>query len=133
MAEYEELLKKAYGEMPKKSLAKERFEPPPVESFIQGNKTIIRNFDVITTKLRRTPAILAKFFTKELAVPNAVDGGRLILQGKFSDRVLNERLLNFIDRFVMCKECKRPDTNISEEGGVKILVCEACGARSPVK
>lgn len=133
MVDYEELLKKAYEEMPKKSLARERFEPPVISSLIQGNKTIIKNFDVITTKLRRKPALLAKFFAKELAVPNTAEGGRLILQGKFSDRVLNERLMNFIGRYVLCKECKKPDTHIVEEGGVKILVCEACGARSPVK
>ncbi len=130
---YEELLNKAYSTLPTRAVATERFEAPVIESFMQGNKTIIKNFELIVSKLRREPALLIKYLSRELAVPATIDGNRLVLHGKFYDRILNEKLTNFINMYVLCKECKKPDTKLTEFEGVKMLVCEACGARGPVK
>jgi translation initiation factor 2 subunit 2 len=130
---YEDLLSKAYSKLPTKAVATERFEPPTIESFMQGNKTIVKNFDMIVSKCRREPGLLVKYLSRELAVPATVDGGRLVLHGKFYDRILNEKLNNFINTYVLCKECKKPDTKLVDYEGVKMLVCEACGARGPVK
>ncbi|MBM3229925.1 translation initiation factor IF-2 subunit beta, partial [Candidatus Parvarchaeota archaeon] len=50
------------------------------------------------------------------------------------DRAINEKLSDFINSYVVCKECKKPDTRLMEgQHGIKTLVCEACGARAPVK
>ncbi|MEM2273205.1 MAG: hypothetical protein QXX56_03185, partial [Candidatus Bathyarchaeia archaeon] len=35
--------------------------------------------------------------------------------------------------FVNCPICKRPDTKIIKEKRFNFLVCEACGAKSPVR
>ncbi|MFH1306331.1 MAG: translation initiation factor IF-2 subunit beta [Candidatus Micrarchaeota archaeon] len=133
MKDYEELLDNARKNLPDIMLSKERFEPPVAIVQPQGSKTIIPNFDLICQKLRREPKFLAKYLGKELAIPTSMDGPRLILHGKIYERQVGERLSNFIKYYVICKECKRPDTKIKDEGGVKMLVCEACGARSPVK
>jgi len=131
---YEELLKDARKGLPDKTLSKERFEPPRANISIQGTKTIIANFDAVCQKLRREPKMVSKYLGKELAVPVSIEGSRLVLHGKISERQVNERLSNYIKYFVMCKECNRPDTKIiSGEHGFSFLVCEACGARSPVK
>lgn len=132
-SEYEKLLEKAYSSLPQKTASSERFEVPSIESFIQGNKTIIKNFDLILQKIRRPVNIVSKYFSRELAVPVSYESGRLILHGKFYERILKEKLNAFVESTVICKECKRPDTKILEIDGVKTLVCEACGARSPVK
>ena len=133
MDDYEKLLERARGALPEKTQAFERFETPAIESFQQGSKTIIRNFDIILQKIRREPAIVAKYFSRELAVPATVEGGKLVLNGKFYERNLKDKLSAFVDAAVVCKECKRPDTKIVEKDGIKTLVCEACGARSPVR
>ncbi|MEM4555127.1 MAG: translation initiation factor IF-2 subunit beta [Candidatus Anstonellaceae archaeon] len=133
MDNYEKLLARALSSLPEKTQTFERFETPAIESFYQGNKTIIRNFDVIVQKLRRPPTLLSKYFSKELAVPTSVDGNKLILNGKISERNLKDKLQAFVDSAVICKECKRPDTNIVDKDGIKMLICEACGARAPVK
>lgn len=119
--------------LPDKTQSEGRFEPPHPKVVLQGTKAIVQNFDQICQKLRRDPKDLAKFFTKELAVPSNLEGPRLVLHGKISERQINERLTNYIKYFVLCNECKAPDTNIKEMDGVKVLVCEACGARSPLK
>jgi len=133
LEDYEKLLDRARSALPEKTLTFERFETPAIDSFLQGNKTIIRNFDIIAQKVRRPPQMLAKYFSKEMAVPVSLEGGKLVLNGKFYERNLREKLQAFVDAAVVCKECKRPDTKISEIGGVKTLICEACGARAPVK
>ncbi len=133
MDDYESMLDRARTALPDKTQAFERFETPAIDSFFQGNKTIIRNFDAILQKIRRPPEILVKYFTRELAVPASVEGGKLVLNGKFYDRNLREKLSAFVDAAVVCKECKRPDTKIIERDGIKTMICEACGARAPVR
>jgi len=100
---------------------------------LQGSKTIIRNFDAILQKVRRPPEMLSRYFSKELAVPVSMEGNKLVLNGKFYERNLRDKLQAFVDAAVVCKECKRPDTKIVEKDGVKTMICEACGARAPVK
>lgn len=130
---YEKLLDRARLALPEKTLTYERFETPTIDSFIQGNKTFIRNYDAITQKIRRSPEILAKYLSRELAVPTTVQGGKLILNGKFYTKNLQDKLQNFVESAVICKECKKPDTKVVEKNGVKTLICEACGARSPIR
>jgi len=75
-----------------------------------------------------------KYLSRELAIPMGREGAGLVLQGKFYDRVLNEKLKKYVNSFVICKECKKADTKIVDvERGTKTIVCEACGARSPVR
>ena len=132
--DYDLLLDRAYSSLPDKASSGSRFEMPVVESFVQGNKTIIKNFDEISSKLRRTPGEIMKYLSRELAVPMSKEGAGLVLQGKFHDRMLNEKLKRYVESYVICKECKKADTKIvGVERGVKSLVCEACGARSPVR
>ncbi len=133
MDEYESMLDRARSVLPEKTLTFERFETPAIESFLQGNKTIIKNFEVILQKIRRPPEMLTKYFSKELAIPASIESGKLVLNGKFYERNLRDKLQSFVDAAVVCKECKRPDTKITERDGIKTLICEACGARSPVK
>lgn len=134
LEDYEKLLKNARESLPDKTLSDERFEPPVAEVQLQGSKSLIRNFDTICQKLRRDPKVVSKYLSSGLAVPTSIEGNKLVLHGKIYDRLISERLNNFIKHYVICPECKRPDTKIIDgERGYKILSCEACGARSPVK
>ena len=60
-------------------------------------------------------------------------GVRAILQGKFNHFLINERIDEYIEKFVICHECNRPDTKIVREDRIFILKCAACGARAPLK
>jgi translation initiation factor 2 subunit 2 len=132
--EYETLLGEAYEKLPKNTSSGERFEMPRFDFFTEGNKTIIKNFKVVIDKIRRDPTLLTKYLSKELAVPLEVQGERLILQRKLTGDIINKKLEEYILKYVMCKECNRPDTNIVDMGhGHKQLVCEACGARKAIR
>jgi translation initiation factor 2 subunit 2 len=131
---YEQLLDNLYEKMPKNVSSGERFEMPKFEFFVEGNKTIIKNYKVVIDKLRRDPAFLSKYLSKELAVPVEIQGERLVLQRKLVGDIINKKLEEFVDKFVMCKECNRPDTHIEDLGHrVKNIICEACGARKAIR
>jgi len=51
-----------------------------------------------------------------------------------SKRASFERLLQrYMESFVICPVCKRPDTKIVKEKRLSFLVCNACGAKSSIK
>ena len=132
--EYDKLLDDIYSKLPEKVTSTERFEMPRFEYFTEGNKTIVKNFKSVVDKIRRDPVFVTKHFSKELAVPAEMQGERLILQRKLMGDILNKKLEEFITKYVICKQCNRPDTHIEELGhGMKQLVCESCDARSAVR
>lgn len=134
MDDYEKLLDAAYKTLPEKTISEERFEIPKFDMFTEGNKTLVRNFQPVIDKLRRKPELLIKFLSKELAVPATMEGERLVLHRKLMPEMVNKKLEEFTLKYVMCRECKKPDTNIVDVGhGFKQLVCEVCGAKNSIK
>ncbi len=130
--DYEKLLERAESKIPKKILQKERFEIPLVKGHIEGSKTIITNFIQITSVLRREPQHLLKYLLRELAAPGNIDGQRLILGKKISSSLINEKIEKYANEFVICKDCKKPDTQLFKEERVLMLKCMACGAKHPI-
>ena len=131
-AGYDELLEKAYARMPQKTSG-ERFEMPVFNVLIQGNQTFIRNITEVAAKLRREPMHLLRFISKAVGSPGSMQGKQAMLQSKIREDLLNTRLKEYVEEYVLCKECKKLDTNLVSIKGVKHKQCEVCGARSPVK
>lgn len=130
---YEELLDKAYDKLPKIKEDIERFEIPEIDSVMEGNQTMVRNFVQVAEKLRREPEHMLKFFTKELAAPGSIKGKMAIIQTKVMKKKIQEKLEVYIREYVVCKECHRPDTKLVRENRITTLICEACGAKYGVR
>tara|TARA_Y100000310_G_scaffold339029_1_gene430431 strand:- start:486 stop:896 length:411 start_codon:yes stop_codon:yes gene_type:complete len=133
MNTYEELLERAQSQLPKKTKSKERFKIPIAIGRIEGNKTIVTNFLQIANSLHREPKQILKYLQRELATPGSVDGQRLILGRKINSRLINEKITRYVSDFVLCNDCKKPDTQLLKEERVLMLKCTACGAKHPVK
>ncbi len=133
LLEYEELLKRAKTNLPETTQASERFELPKVRGHIEGNKTIIINFIEMANRLRREKEHLLKYLQRELATPARIDGPRLVLGRKLSSALINEKIARYASDFVLCQECKKPDTILLKEGIVLMKKCTACGAKHPIK
>ena len=128
------MLKKAKQEMPEIVKEKERFEIPKVKGHIQGNKTIIVNFNQICSVLGRDAKHVLKFLLKELATSGEIKkSGALIFDSKLAASRINEKIKKYAEEFVLCKECGKPDTKIIKEEGITKLKCMACGAKHPIK
>lgn len=132
--DYSQLLDRAFSKVPELSAAKEDFVVPKTESFVEGAKSIVKNISVIADKARRDPNEIAKYISKELAVPVTVGDQRLVISGKFSNEEIDKKIKRYFELYVICRECGKPDTHIESAGrGMFYLVCEACGARYGVK
>ncbi len=131
--DYENLLKKAKASLPKLSEKKERFEIPKAQGHVQGNKTIVTNFNQIVTSLGREQQHILKYLQRELATPASVDGPRLILNRKISSYLINLKIEQYVNTFVLCPDCKKPDTKLMRENKILVIKCMACGAKHTVK
>jgi translation initiation factor 2 subunit 2 len=130
---YENLLKKAKASLPSTTTQTERFEIPKVQGHVQGNKTIISNFNQICSILRRDQQHLLKYLQRELATPAQIDGPRLILGRKLLSSLINQKIEQYTNNFVICPECKKPDTKLIKEDRIYFIKCMACGAKHPIK
>ncbi len=131
--DYEELLRRAYSQLPPSALEFKRFEVPKVVSTIAGMRTIIHNFKGIVDSLNRDPQHLMKFLTKEMATAGIVNGERAIFQGRFPEDSLQRMINRYTDEYVICPICKRPDTRVVKEKRFHFLLCEVCGAKSSLR
>jgi len=130
---YEEMLKRAYSKLPPKVFEYKRFEVPKPRSSVIGMRTTLHNFIEISDALNRDPQHLLRFLSKEMATSGNTYGSRAIFQGKFSDETLKRLINRYVNEFVMCPVCKRPDTKIVKEERFHFMVCEACGAKTPIR
>ena len=129
--DYEELLDEAYVNVKETSQCR-RFEVLKVKGHHEGTRTVISNFMQIATCVRRTPEHLLKFLTKELASLGEIKGDRLILSRKLPSKNINEKIEKYVNRFVLCPKCRKPDTELSEEGAKLFMRCLACGEKHEV-
>lgn len=128
---YEDLLEEAYENVEPVEECK-RFEVLKVKGHHEGTKTVITNFAQIVTCLRRDADHVMKFLTKELASSGELRGDRLILSRKLPSREINEKIEKYVNLFVLCKKCKKPDTELDEDKGKAFLRCLACGEKYEV-
>ena len=130
--DYETLLERAKKKLPQTLESHDRFQVPEPDVMIEGKTTVLRNFGDIVDALRREPAHMLAYLLRELGTAGTIEGRRVVFKGKVSTSSIAERIKDYVDEYVLCSECRRPDTRIVKEGRVLILVCETCGAHRPV-
>ena len=132
--DYEKLLERAREGLEDVMQNAERFNPPIPDIMHEGSKkTIIRNFSEIVDSLRRDETHLYKFLLQELGTAGSVNNRRLVLQGRVPEKKIKDRIKSYIETFVVCQECNRPDTSFLRTGRTLNLHCEACGAKRPIR
>lgn len=115
-----------------------RYKMEKIQSKIEGKgngiKTVIVNLTSIANSLARPGAYVIKYFGFELGAQtntNPADD-RWIINGAHEASKLQDYLDGFINKFVLCKECKNPETEVIFKDGNIVLDCKACGKRSLV-
>jgi len=131
--DYEKLLERGKSKIPEICVSVERFEIPKVKGHIQGNKTVINNFNEICKCFGRDADQLLKYLQRELAAPAQIDGPRLILGRKLPSALINTKIEQYAKTFVLCDECGKPDTKLIKEGRFLFKKCTACGAKNVVR
>jgi translation initiation factor 2 subunit 2 len=131
--QYVELLDRAFSKLPSLSAERSDFVIPKAEVMSEGVKTIIRNVAQIADRARRGEEEIARYVSKELSVPVNVSEHRMVISGRFNPDDINRKITRYFELYVICKECKKPDTKLVQAEKGLYLVCEACGARYWIK
>ncbi|KAL3417325.1 domain found in IF2B/IF5 [Phlyctema vagabunda] len=115
-----------------------RYKMEKIQSKIEGKgngiKTVIVNLSGVAQSLARPGAYVIKYFGFELGAQtnsNPADD-RWIINGAHEASKLQDHLDGFISKFVLCKKCKNPETEVVIKDGNILLDCKACGQRSDV-
>lgn len=106
-----------------------------IEGKGNGIKTVIPNMSDVARALSRPPTYPTKFFGCELGAQTSFDekNDRYIVNGAHDATKLRELLDGFIDKFVLCKSCKNPETDLIITKTEEIIRdCKACGERTGV-
>ena len=129
MTDYNELLGNILKG--KNSSSGNRFVPPDIEVFQQGQKTIV-SADKLAAYINRPVKHIAKYLMHELTVPGQVSEGKIVLGGRFSFKSVKEKIDSYMKEYLFCKQCGSPDTAMNKEESNYIVKCLGCGARYPV-
>ncbi|MDK2916762.1 MAG: translation initiation factor 2 subunit 2 [Euryarchaeota archaeon] len=130
---YEDLLKKAYTNITEPTEFEDRFTVPVPRVFIEGKTTVLENFAEIADILRRDQDHLMKHLLGELGTAGKIEGTRAVFSGKFEQEQINTIIKGYVDDYVICSECGKPDTRLVKTERVLTLRCDACGGHRPVR
>lgn len=100
-----------------------------VEGKGNGIKTVVVNLSNVAHQLARPPNYVIKFFGFELGAQTNMDpkDDRWIINGSHEAGKLQDYLDGFINKFVLCKDCKNPETVVNIKDQEILLDCKACG------
>jgi translation initiation factor 2 beta subunit (eIF-2beta)/eIF-5 len=116
-----------------------RYTMPQLELTQEGKKIkVLSNLGSVTQRVGRTCEMLLAFFNHELPALRGTGGCEIKKNGVISvpcfmdQRVLQQAVLDFIQRHVMCNRCRNPETRICAlQDGCTVLECDACGGTAP--
>ena len=117
-----------------------RYKMPPVdpkhESSGNGKKTAIINIDIIAKSLYKPVEYLVKYLGQELGTSSEynIDRKVCIIKGTHDQATLQKVIFRFISEWVLCSECKNPETQIYLKFKTKTkthkakVYCKSCSA-----
>ena len=104
-----------------------------VEGSGNGIKTVFPNIDEICRKLNRHPVLLTKFFGFELGALSKFqkEDNKHLVMGNFRPDIIQEKVYEFVRRFVMCPKCQDPGTHFYTKLKKRVaqlhMNCTSCG------
>lgn len=100
---------------------------------VSAKNTYVTNLGQLAKTLNRDPEHVSRFILKETGRAGTLEGERLAVQGTISSEEVRRLLDVYLKEFVRCPTCGGIDTRIVAEKRFRFLVCDACGARNPVR
>lgn len=108
-----------------------RYKMPPVTCSYEKTWAVISNLGEISKALRRVDAEILKFWGCELGTQTRRRHGRAMVKGRHSPATLQETLSLYIDSFLLCRTCERPETDYELSKKELVQFCKGCGGRAP--
>jgi len=131
--EYDALLDRARDRIPKDISERNRWTMPPPEILVEGSQTILRNFAAIVDSMDRDPNHVYQYLVNELGTSGTREPVRVMFKGRIPPKRIKEKLVGYVKTYILCEQCRAPDTRFIKEDRTTLLKCQACGATRPVR
>ncbi len=131
--EYDALLDRARDRIPKDISERNRWTMPPPEILVEGSQTILRNFAAIVDSMDRDPNHVYQYLVNELGTSGTREQVRVMFKGRIPPKRIKEKLVGYVKAYILCEQCRAPDTRFIKEDRTTLLKCQACGATRPVR
>ena len=131
--EYDALLDRARDRIPTDISERNRLTMPNPEILVEGNQTIIRNFSAIVDAMDRDANHVYQYLINELGTSGTREQVRVMLKGRVPPKRIKEKIVGYVKTYILCEQCKAPDTRFIKEDRTTLLKCQACGATRPVR
>ena len=106
---------------------------PPPEILVEGSQTILRNFAAIVDSMDRDPNHVYQYLVNELGTSGTREQVRVLFKGRIPPKRIKEKLVGYVKAYILCEQCRAPDTRFIKEDRTTLLKCQACGATRPVR
>jgi len=131
--DYESLLDRARANIPEGISNRARWTLPTPEIMIEGQNTILRNFQDIVSHMERDENHVFQYIQNELGTSGSRDGPRARFKGRIPPKRIRRAIGSYVTSFIKCHQCGAPDTHFQKQDRTTLLKCQACGATRPVK
>merc|ERR1711982_276701 len=96
-----------------------------------GSKTGILNMGDVARALKRDPQYIAQFIGYELGAQSSFtnkenEGERVVINGHHDTHVFQELVDKFIQKYVLCNNCRLPEIDMFVQKGIIRAKCKAC-------
>mmetsp|Transcript_11863 Transcript_11863/g.12783 ORF Transcript_11863/g.12783 Transcript_11863/m.12783 type:complete len:423 (-) Transcript_11863:211-1479(-) len=114
-----------------------RYKMPRITGKVEGRgngiKTVLMNITDVADALKREAPEITKFFGCELGAQTTYSAdNRAVVNGAHRDNDLQSHLSKYIENFVLCKNCRLPETHYKVKDGLISQKCLACGSKDTV-
>ena len=96
----------------------------------KNSKTIILNLEKIANQLYKRPEYLIKYLGYSCAAEAGIDSKsqEYYIKGTFTHDTLSGFVDKFIDEYVICPACNKPETSLKTKDDFIKIKCYVCGA-----
>ena len=96
------------------------------ESTIFGISDIVDSMD-------RDSNHVYQYLLNELGTSGTREKVRVMFKGRVPPKRIKEKIVSYVKSYVICSQCRAPDTSFIKEARTTLLKCQACGATRPVR
>jgi len=110
-----------------------RYKMPKIQTRIEGRgngiKTNMVNCVDVARALKTNPAYLTKYMGGELGALSNYhqEEEKSIVNGAHETSIAQQLVDKFIDKFILCHNCKLPEIDMAVKKGFLTAACKACG------
>ena len=99
-------------------------------------RTYWNNYTINCNQINKDCETVKKYFENEFKNVCSIDKkGRLIIKGKYTDKMIICTFKNYINKYVQCSLCKSLQTNIIKDHDIRLnfIHCSNCNYKKAIK